>query len=66
MADRGIFGLLGIIAVIALIMFFMTPNTTGGKVEKLRDAARNQIHETADRLNSAFDAAKRDAQRQDH
>ena len=63
MTDRGIFGLLGILAVIALVMFLMTPHAPGSTGEKMRNAARNEIHETADRLNNAFDAAGKDMQK---
>jgi hypothetical protein len=66
MTERSIYGLLGILAVVALIMFMMTPHEPGSTSEKIRAATQKEVHETADRLNNAFDAAKKDVERQDH
>ncbi len=64
MRDSSIFGLLGILAVIALFIFLITPHPPGSTSEKIRQAVRQEISVTSDRLNSAWDAAKRDAERQ--
>ena len=64
MTDRGVFGLLGILAVVAIIMFLMTPQEPGSAGQKVRDAVRREAHETADRLGNAFDAARKDVQRE--
>ncbi|MEZ0223968.1 MAG: hypothetical protein ACAH83_05400 [Alphaproteobacteria bacterium] len=64
MADRGIFGLLGILALVAIIMFLMTPQEPGSTGQKVRDTVRREVHETADRLGNAFEAARKDVQRE--
>lgn len=66
MTDRGVFGLLGIIAVVAIVLFLMTPHGPGTTGQKMRDTVRQEIGETTDRLESAFDAAKRDVERGGH
>jgi hypothetical protein len=62
MADRSIFGLLGVLAVVALIIFLMSPQQPGSTGERIRSSVQNQVHETADRLGKAWDAAKQDTQ----
>lgn len=63
MTDRGVFGLLGVIAVVAIILFLMTPHEPGSTGQKMRDSVRQEVRETTDRLENAFDAAKKDVER---
>ena len=65
MRDSGIYGLLGVLAVVALVVFLMTPHPPGSTGEKIRQAVRQQIEVTSDRINNGFDAAKAEARRQD-
>jgi hypothetical protein len=62
MTERGLFGLLGVLAVVAIIIFLMSPHEPGSTGQKMRDAVSQEIHETANRLDNAFDAAKKDVE----
>jgi hypothetical protein len=65
MTDRSLVGLIGILLVVGFIMFIMcTPHPDGSTAAKVRETVRTQIHETSDRLGNAFDAARKDIERE--
>lgn len=60
--DRQMAGLVAFLLVVAVVVFFTSNKPMEGTAERVRESVRNEVHETADRLDSAFDAAKKDIQ----